>query len=97
MWKPETPIVADGRALTDQAAWWHEFEDELRKQHNDEDDSDWLVENCRALFRHSANEDPRRMARLAYAILVHDPEGIEDGEHAPDAADVTVTPPHRSA
>lgn len=30
MWKPASPIVIGGRALTDQEAWWHEFKEELQ-------------------------------------------------------------------
>lgn len=82
MWKPNCPIVIAGRTLTDPEAWWHEFEDELQEQCNDRVDNDWLVEISRALFRSSPDEDPRRMARLAYAILMFDPEEIEEAEHA---------------
>ena len=85
MWKPASPIVIAGRPLTDQEAWWHEFEDELREQCHGCIDEVWLIEISRALFRRSPDEDPRRLAQLAHPILMFDPQEIEEAEHAASA------------
>lgn len=85
MWKPTSPLVIAGRTLTDKEAWRHEFEDELREQCDGCIDEVWLIEISRALFRRSPDEDPRRLAQLAYPILIFDPEEIEEAEHAASA------------
>lgn len=78
--------MVDGRPLTDQEAWWHEFGDELRQQCDGEVDGDWLVEISNALFRRSSNENPRRMARLAFAIFLFDPLMSDEHEDVPRAS-----------
>ncbi|MET3371818.1 hypothetical protein ABIC89_000859 [Variovorax boronicumulans] len=82
MWKPASPIVIAGRVLTDQEVWWHEFKHGLQEQCDSRVDKYWLIEISRTLFRRSPDEDPRHMALPAYAILMFDPEEIEEAEHA---------------
>ncbi|ATA53596.1 hypothetical protein CKY39_10485 [Variovorax boronicumulans] len=85
MRKPANPIVIAGHTLTDKQAWRHAFEDELREQCGGRIDKDWLIAISRTLLRHSPDEDPRRMARLTYPILMVDPEEIGEAEHAASA------------
>jgi len=66
MRKPTRPILMAGRTLAERAAWRHAFEDELREQCDYHVDEDWLIEISCALFRRSPDEDPGRMAQLAY-------------------------------
>jgi len=85
-----------GRTLAERAAWRHAFEDELREQCDYHVDEDWLIEISCALFRRSPDEDPGRMAQLAYPLLMFDPEEIEEAEHAAGAQAMRLVPPNRS-
>ncbi|MNV58551.1 hypothetical protein D3C71_1509330 [compost metagenome] len=70
MWKPASPIAITGRTLTVQEAWWYEFMDEIYDLCNGAVDGDWLTAICHALYPFALDDDPRLMARLAYAELV---------------------------
>ncbi|BEP89106.1 hypothetical protein GmRootV512_41170 [Variovorax sp. V512] len=69
MWKPASPIVIAGRALTDREAWWHEFREELRAQCNGKLDGDWFTMACNVVHAIALNDDPRHIARLAHAVF----------------------------
>ncbi|MDP9908228.1 hypothetical protein J2W27_000321 [Variovorax boronicumulans] len=69
MWKPASPIVITGQALTDQEAWWHEFRNELEVLAEGSVDSAWLTMVCRVVYPIAFKDDPRYIARLAYAVF----------------------------
>ncbi|MNY04242.1 hypothetical protein D3C86_1369080 [compost metagenome] len=82
MWKPASPIVIGGRALTDREAWWHEFKEELHDQCSGEVDSDWLNEICHAIYPLALTVDPRQMAQIAYVVLMFEPAEFVELQHA---------------
>lgn len=69
MWKPASPIVIAGRTLTDQEAWWQEFRNELEELAEGSVDSAWLTMVCRVVYPIAFKDDPRYIARLAYAVF----------------------------
>lgn len=95
MWTTTSPIVIAGYRLSGQEAWQQEFEGELRQQCDGHVDKEWLVEISKALFRRSPHEEPRRMARLAYAILMFDAEEIEETDHAARSRAMRVSWPDK--
>ncbi|QOF76050.1 hypothetical protein [Variovorax sp. 38R] len=69
MWKPARPIVITGQALTDEEAWWHEFRNELEELAEGSVDSAWLTMVCRVVYPIAFKDDPRHIAKLAYAVF----------------------------
>lgn len=69
MWKPASPIVIVGRTLSDQEAWWHEFQDELHAQCNGKLDGDWLTMVCHVVYPIAFKDDPRHIARLTHTVF----------------------------
>ena len=69
MWKPATPIVIAGAALSDQEAWWHEFRSEFYDRCNGAVDREWLDMLTFALYPLNADRDPRRAAEVALVTL----------------------------
>lgn len=69
MWKPKTPIVIAGGALSDQEAWWHEFRSEFYDRCDGAVDREWLDMLTFALYPLNADRDPRRAAEVAFMTL----------------------------
>ena len=78
MWTTASPIRLADRTLTDQEPWWHQFMEEFYHLCDGAVDGDWLTVICNALHPLALNDDPRQMARPAYAMLAFDrPEPVK--------------------